>query len=518
MYMNKSNLSTLKDDLPSGLVVFLVALPLCLGIALASGAPLFSGIIGGIVGGIVIGLLSDSQVSVSGPAAGLTVIVLSALTTLGSYPSFLMAVVLAGVLQLIFGFLRAGIISHYFPTAVIKGMLAAIGLILIMKQIPHSIGYDQDYEGDFSFLQSDGENTITEIIHSIDFFKPGAALIFIISLIILLVWEQRKIKNLAITKYIPGSLVAVIAGVLINQFFAIYYPPLYLSGTQMVSIPIPDNATEFFGQFTTPKFSALTDKNVYAVAITIAIVASIETLLSIEASDKLDTYKRITHTNQELKAQGVGNIVSGMIGGLPLTSVIVRSTANITSGAQTKLSAIFHGILLLVSIIIIPGLLNMIPLSALAALLILIGYKLAKVSIFKQMYDLGWSQFMPFIITIVAILFTDLLVGIGIGMAAATFFILRNNYITPYHYRSEYSDDGHKIHIKLSEEMSFLNKGKMLLVLRDIPNNSEVVIDGSNSLNISYDVLDVIDNFVESSKYRNIKLELVGIKDKYPHR
>ena len=516
--MNKISISSLKYDFPSGLVVFLVALPLCLGIALASGAPLFSGLIAGIIGGIVVGSLSGSAISVSGPAAGLTVIVFTAIADLGSFEAFLLAVAIAGVLQLIFGYIKAGIVSHYFPSSVIKGMLAAIGLILIMKQIPHALGYDADYEGDLSFFQPDGETTFTELLKAFDFFEPGAIIIFLISMIILLVWENSKIKNISFMKFIPGSLVAVIVGIVVNQFFKGSYPEMYLSGNHVVSLPVPKNAGDFIGQFNLPDFSAISNKQVYITAITLAIVASLETLLSIEASDKLDPYKRITSTNRELKAQGVANIVSGLIGGLPMTSVIVRSSANAASGARTKLSAIVHGLLLLTSVMLIPNILNLIPLSALAALLILIGYKLAKISLFKSMYNLGFDQFIPFTVTILAILFTDLLIGIGIGMNVGIFFILRNNYRNAYHYTSEINGDGEKIAIKLSEEVTFLNKGKMLITLREIPDNSEVIIDGSQSKFISYDVLDVIDNFAESTKFRNIKLDLVGLEDKYPHR
>jgi len=516
--MNKINTSVLKSDFSSGLVVFLVALPLCLGIALASGVPLISGLIAGIIGGIVVGFLSGSSVSVSGPAAGLTVIVITAINDLGSFEAFLTAVILAGVLQLVFGYIKAGIVSHYFPSSVIKGMLAAIGLILIMKQIPHAIGYDVDYEGDFTFMQQDGENTFTEIIRSIDFLEPGAVFIFIIAIAILLLWETDKIKSLSFSKLIPGSLVAVIAGVAINELFEIFYPDVYLTGTHVVSLPMPESLSAFVGQFHTPDFGVIANKNVIFTAITIAIVASIETLLSIEASDKLDPYKRVTSTNRELKAQGIGNILSGLIGGIPMTSVIVRSSANIASGAQTKLSAIIHGFLLLISVLLIPNILNLIPLSALAALLIVIGYKLAKISLFKSMFNLGWNQFLPFVITILAILFTDLLVGIGIGVNIAIFFILRNNYRSPYHYKSEPDGDDHKILITLSEEVTFLNKGKMLIELQEIPDNSDVVIDGSRSKNISYDVLEVIDNFKESTKFRNINLELIDLEDKYPHR
>ena len=509
--MNSNLFSNLRNDLPSGLVVFLVALPLCLGIALASGAPLFSGLITGIIGGIVVGFLSGSHVSVSGPAAGLTVIVLGAIESLGSYPAFLAAVVLAGVLQFLMGIARAGIVSHYFPSSVIKGMLAAIGLILIMKQIPHAVGWDADYEGDLSFFQPDGENTFSEIVKAFDYLQPGAAIICAVCLGIMLLWELPAFKKASFMKLLPGGLVAVFAGVLINQLFGTIHPEWMLGTEHLVTIPIADTTEEFIGQFTLPDFGIFAKGQVYVVAFTIAIVASLETLLCIEATDKLDPYKRITSTNRELRAQGVGNIVAGLIGGLPMTSVIVRSSANIDSGARTKLSAIFHGLLLLLSIIFIPQILNMIPLAALAAILLVIGYKLTKIPLIKSMYKLGWNQFIPFIATILAILFTDLLQGIIIGMGVAVFFILRNVYRSPYHFDEEHDGEHQRILIRLAEEVTFINKGSMLLTLKELPDNSKVTIDGSNSKNIDYDVIEVIENFCESAKNRNIQVELINI-------
>ena len=399
----------LKNDLPAGLVVFLVALPLCLGIALASGAPLFSGIIAGIVGGTVVAFTSGSPLSVSGPAAGLTVIVLNAITQLGGYEVFLLAVVLAGLIQIILGFLKAGIIGYYFPSSVIKGMLAAIGIILILKQIPHAIGYDKDNEGDFNFIQADGENTFSEILNAVNHVHPGAVIIAAISLFILIMWEQPFLKKYAFFKIVPGALLVVILGILINEWFRMSNSPFYLSGEKLVQLPVANSASEFIGQFTLPDFSGFSNYHVYVVAITIAIIASLESLLSVEAADKLDPYKRNTPTNQELKAQGLGNFVSGFIGGLPLTAVIVRSSANVNAGAKTKLSAIIHGLFLLISVIGLATVLNKIPLACLAALLLVVGYKLAKISLFTSMLRLGWSQFLPFIITVVAIHFSYLL-------------------------------------------------------------------------------------------------------------
>ena len=512
LLMNNNIFSNIKSALPSGVVVFLVALPLCLGIALASGAPLFSGLIAGIIGGIVVGAISGSNVSVSGPAAGLTVIVLGAIESLGSFPAFLVAVTIAGALQLILGFAKAGIVSHYFPSSVIKGMLAAIGLILILKQIPHAFGYDADYEGDFSFLQPDGENTFSELFKAFDALEPGAIIISMLSLLIMIIWEQPKLKQHTFFKIVPGGLIAVILGIVINQLYHSIAPEYVLEGDHMVNLPVATDFGEFLGLFTTPDLSIISNPHVYLVAVTIAIVASLETLLCIEATDKLDPMKRITSTNRELKAQGVGNMLSGLIGGLPMTSVIVRSSANIDSGAKSKLSAIIHGLLLFVTVIFIPGVLNMIPLASLAAILLIVGYKLAKISLFRSMYSLGWDQFIPFIVTVVAILYTDLLTGIGIGMAVAIFFILRNNYRTDFKYKTQGEESvGQKIEIKLSEEMTFLNKGSMLLTLRAIPENSEVIIDGTNSKYVDHDVKEVIQNFLETAKHKNIQVTIKNI-------
>jgi len=507
-------LNNLKNDFPSGLVVFLVALPLCLGIALASGAPLFSGIIAGVVGGIVVGALSGSALGVSGPAAGLTVIVLSAIGTLGSYQNFLVAVVLAGVLQIILGLLRAGIIGYYFPSSVIKGMLAAIGLILILKQIPHALGFDKDLVGDEEFLQKDKHNTITELYYAFRYNSTGAIIISLISLSILILFERPFLKKFAVFKFVPGALIVVILGIVMNYLFSVFATQFQLMDEHLVKLPVANDAHQFFGFFTLPDWTALSNPKVYITAITIAVVASLETLLCVEATDKIDPDKRSTPTNRELIAQGGGNIVSGLIGGLPLTQVIVRSSANINSGGKTKTSTIVHGILLLGCAILIPTVLNRVPLACLAAVLLLVGYKLAKVSLFKGMYKLGWEQFVPFIVTIVAILMTDLLKGIGIGMVIAVFYILRKNYRTPYFFHKQDVQDGKNIHIQLSEEVTFLNKASIQLMVEQLPNNSHVTIDGSRSTNIDYDVLEIIHSFKQyGAKAKNIKLELKGIPD-----
>ena len=507
----------LKSDLPAGLVVFLVALPLCLGIALASGAPLFSGLISGIIGGIVIGMISRSPLGVSGPAAGLAVIVFDSIGFLGFRP-FLLAVVIAGFIQLALGFLRAGIIGYYFPSSVIKGMLAGIGIILILKQIPHAFGYDRDPEGDWGFLQADGHNTISEIYYSVIYSSPGAIVISLVSIGVLILWESKYMKK-SIKNMIPGPLLVVFLGIGINQLFKYFFPGLTLDNEiiedvnnfHLVDIPVANNFSEFIGLFSLPDFTQVTNPDIYVTAITIALIASIETLLCVEATDKLDPYKRVTPTNLELKAQGIGNVFSGLIGGLPITQVIVRSSANINTGGKTRMSAIIHGILLFVCVVSIPRFLNLIPLSSLAAILLMVGYKLAKVSLFKSMYKLGSMQFVPFVVTILGIVFTDLLKGISIGMAIAIFYILRNNFKTPYFYHKEENTAGDVIKIILSEEVSFLNKGSILKLLEELPHNSNVIIDGSRSTHIDHDVLEIIENFLAHASLNNISVELVNI-------
>jgi len=498
----------IKSDFPASIVVFLVAVPLCLGIALASGAPMFSGIIAGIIGGIVVSVFSGSSLGVSGPAAGLAVIVLSAINDLGFEP-FLLAVVIAGIIQVLLGFAKAGIVGYYFPSSVIKGMLSGIGIIIILKQIPHAFGYDVDYEGDLAFLQADGENTFSELVNMLDFISPGAILITSICLSILILWERPFMKKHKIFQLIQGPLVAVIAGIVLNFLFK-GSPSLYLGKEHLVNIPSASNPGEFVGLFTLPDFSQFMNMDIYIVGVTLAIVASLETLLCVEATDKLDPFKRITPTNRELKAQGIGNILSGMIGGLPITQVIVRSSANIQSGGKTKASAFFHGILLLASAVLIPKVLNLIPLASLAAILLMVGYKLAKPSIFKNMYQLGWSLFAPYLITIVAIIFTDLLVGIALGLGSSIMFILYANLKTPYYFDPEKHHDDEKIKIQLSENVSFLNKASILQTLNHLPENSMVEIDASKSRIIDHDVLEVIYDFQENARFKNINLEFKG--------
>jgi len=507
-------LANLKADFSSGLVVFLVALPLCLGIALASGAPLFSGIISGIVGGVLVGYLSQSHLSVSGPAAGLTAIVLTAISDLGAFNSFLLAVLLAGIIQLALGFIKAGSISNYFPTNVIEGMLAGIGVIIFLKQIPHAFGYDPDYEGDMGFFQPDGQNTFSELFSVLNHVQLGSIVITIISLFILIIWN--KIDLLKKLKVVPAALVAVIVSVLLNEFFIQSGSSLAIAKDHLVRLPVPTSIEEFKGIIVLPNFTAITNQKVWIVGLTIAIVASIETLLCIEAADRMDAQKRYTNTNVELKAQGVGNIVSALLGGLPMTSVVVRTTANNTAGAKSKMSAIIHGLLLLVSVIAIPVILNKIPLATLAAVLLLVGYKLANPKTIKHFWEKGKYQFIPFIATFAAVVFTDLLKGVALGMIISIVFVLKGNMQRAYLFRKEEYQDGDVIHIDLAQEVSFLNKAAIKTTLNSIPENSKVIINAADTVYIAHDVLDLIKEFKKiRAKEYDIKIKLVGFKKAY---
>ena len=507
----KKVLSNARYDLPASIVVFFVALPLCLGIALASGAPLFAGIVAGIVGGIVVGMGSGSQLGVSGPAAGLAVIVLNAIGVLNGWEAFLVAVVLAGVIQLIMGYLRLGIIAYYFPTSVIKGMLTGIGITIILKQIPHALGYDVDFEGDVAFRLGD-ENSFTLIHNALGLITPGAFIVSIVSIAILLLWENILSTKHKIFTWIQGPFVAVIVGIILTYLFDSNILPFTLGREHLVNIPVASSLSDFFYQFTFPDFSQLRSPNVYLVALTLAIVASLETLLCVEATDRLDPNKSVTPTNRELKAQGIGNIISGLIGGLPVTQVIVRSSANITFGAKTKLSTILHGCFLLICVLTIPAVLNRIPLAALACILFVVGYKLAKPSLFVAMYRMGWDQFVPFVVTVGAIVFTDLLKGIGIGMIVAVFYILRNHYRNGYSLELLSKEDGRfSFRMLLAEEVSFLNKGNILRTLNELPGGSSVLVDGSKSKIIDHDVVDVIRNFMITGARRNIKVTVANI-------
>ena len=503
--MNKL-FSEIKSDLPASIVVFFVAVPLCLGIALASGAPLFSGIIAGIIGGIVVGIASGSPLGISGPAAGLAVIVFTSISTLGSWEAFLLAVVIGGIIQLLLGFANAGFIAFFFPSSVIKGMLTGIGLLIFLKQIPHALGYDKIAEGDDQFIEAGGENTITTITHALDWVTPGAVLIAFISLGLLILWDTVLTKKGKIFQLIQGPIVVVILGILMNMMYQNGTLNFALSAKQLVQLPVAHNLSDFFTQFTFPDFSQITNPEIYKIAVVIAIVASLETLLCVEATDKLDPYKRVTPTNRELKAQGLGNVISGFIGGLPITQVIVRSSANINFGGKTKLSAILHGVFLLISALTIASVLNMIPLASLAAILIMVGYKLAKPSLFKQMYKSGWEQFIPFLATVVGILLTDLLKGITIGILFGIFYTLRHSYRNAYHMKDVVTtQDGVEVHhLVLAEEVSFFNKASVIKALNSIPNNSKVIIDCERSKSIAYDVVEIIQDYKTRAKTKGI--------------
>ena len=531
---NNSFFANLKNDFPASLVVFLVALPLCLGIALASGAPLFSGIIAGIVGGIIVGALSGSSLGVSGPAAGLAVLVAQGIQELGTdasgnfdmmlgFQAFLVAGVIAGVIQLILGFAKAGIIGYFFPSSVIKGMLAGIGVTLILKQVPHALGYDKNPEGAWDFYQADGHNTLSEIIYSFQNFSPGAIAITLVSVAILLIWQKPFIQKNKILSILPGPLLAVVAGIVMNELYKIGMPTWFLGNesdlvsgqkvfnNHLVHIDSPDTNKPFLGLLTFPDFSVLSNPRIYVIGITMAIVASLETLLSVEATDKLDPQKRTTPTNRELLAQGTGNIVSSLIGGLPVTQVIVRSSANINSGGKTKMSAILHGILMLVFVLLLPTLLNKIPLSCLAAILLLVGYKLAGLDVMKSMYKSGKSQFIPFLVTVLLIVFTNLLYGIIAGLIVSIAFIIKRSYNTAVDTKTKSKDENgkHIVEIEIGEIVSFFNKGNLHKQLADIEDNTEVIIDCTKTQSIDYDIKDILNDFKDSVESRNIKLKII---------
>ena len=510
----KLNTKFLKTDMLSGMVVFLVALPLCLGIAVASGAPPFAGIITGVLGGIVVGMLSSSNVSVSGPAAGLIAIILVAITDLG-YETFLVAVVIAGLLQLTLGFAKAGSISSYFPTSVIEGMLAAIGIIIIKKEIPHAIGYDKAHEGDFFAFESGAEaGFFSEIISAVNYAHLGAIVVTVVSLGILV--SFNKISFLKKIKAIPGALIVVVVGIILNEIFKSTGSQLAISQEHLVTLPSAGSVSEFFGQFTTPNLAGFSNPDVWVVGVTIAIVASIETLLCLEAGDKMDPLKRFSSANTELKAQGVGNMLAGLIGGLPMTSVIVRTSANVNAGAKTKLSAITHGVFLLLAVIAIPALLNKIPMACLAAILIMIGLKLASPKVFRHMWHTGKHQFIPFVVTVIAVVLTDLLKGVAIGLAVSIFFILRGNMKLAYFFKKEKHHEGETIYINLAQEVSFLNKAAIKQTLAHLPPNSKVIIDAVNTVYIDHDVLELIRDFLNfGSKDKNIKVALRNFKKAY---
>ncbi|MEY2923965.1 MAG: hypothetical protein RLZZ337_505 [Bacteroidota bacterium] len=522
--MNKL-FSNFKADFPAGIVVFLVAVPLCLGIAAVSGVPAFSGLIAGIIGGIVVGTLSGSQLGVSGPAAGLAVIVFEAINsfrqevdqnldaiqiTAEALQMFFLAVVIAGFIQLVLGFLNGGIIGYYFPSSVIKGMLAGIGITIFLKEIPHAVGYDKDIEGDMDFFQIDGENTFSEIVNAFGNPDFGAAIIAIIGLVVLIIWEQKFIKQFKFSQLIQGPLMAILAG--IAMVFAFLGTAFEMIPEHLVNVPIAESTSNFINLFSLPNFSAIANPLVWKTAFVIAIVASLETLLCVEATDKLDPQKRVTPTNLELKAQGIGNMLSGLIGGLPITQVIVRSSANIQSGGRTKLAAIIHGLLILLFVALLPQVLNLIPRASLAAILLMVGYKLAKPSLFKSMWKQGLNQFLPFIITILFIVFKDLLWGVAIGLAVAIFEILYLNFKKPYLVDIDTDKTNNIFKFTLAEDVTFIHKASVQDTLNKVPAGSYVTIDGSRTISMHPDVLEIIEDYMIHAKHLDIKVELINME------
>ena len=508
----------LAADVAPSVVVFLVALPLCLGIAHGSGAPLVAGMITGIVGGLFVGLLSGSQLGVSGPAAGLTTIVLAALSAedphhLG-YEGFLLAVVLAGAMQLALGALQAGIVAYYFPSNVIKGLLAAIGALIILKQLPHALGIDTDWMGDEELLQEDGRTTFTEPIYALTHLRWGALVVAALGLGIIVAFDQvDALKRLRVLRFLPAPLLAVLAGLGLNALFPLLVPGWTIEGEDLVRLP-EGGPLGFVSQLTLPDFRRIDEPLVWSTALTLAAVASLETLLCVEAIDKLDPYRRSTPTNRELFAQGLGNIVAGMLGGLPLTAVIVRGSANIQAGGRTKLSAILHGVWLLLAVLFLAPLLNRIPLASLAAILLYVGYKLTRATLWKQMWSLGWEQFLPFLVTFVAIISTNLLRGVAIGLAVAVFLLLRRNFLSPYFVHEQEAEPSAlapRVRIELAEHVSFLHKAAVRKVLEELPHGTAVEIDGARSKHIDRDVLEIIDDFRRESVLKEITVQTTGL-------
>ncbi len=504
----KSIFSTLNRDVPASIVVLFVALPLCLGIALASGAPLFSGLIAGIVGGTLVGAISKSSHGVSGPAAGLAVIILTTLLTM-PFETFLLAVVIAGVIQIILGLLRAGIIGYYFPLSAINGMLAGIGIIIFIKQLPYAFGYDGEWKGPDYYDQISEGGMFTAPLQFLEHITVGAIIIAVISMVILLSWELYLTKKHKVFRLIQGPIVVVAVGIICQLITKRFFPQFHLSHEYLVHVPVASGISSFFGQFTFPDFSQIGNKEVYVLAVTIALVASLETLLCVEATDKLDPHKRVTPANRELFAQGTGNIVSGMIGGLAITQVIVRSSANVQAGAQSKMSAILHGAFLLICVAFIPGILNLIPLPALACILLMVGYKLAKPSQFANQYRLGWEQFVPFIVTILGIIFEDLLIGLALGCCVGSAIILIRNFKNSHFLHIETSTKEHQIKMSLSEDVTFLNKGAIIKELSIIPDDTYLTLDMSKCASIDYDVREAIGDFIISADDRNINVKLI---------
>lgn len=510
----KENIKFIKkhfvSDLSAGLVVFLIALPLCLGISLASGAPLFSGIIAGIIGGIVVGISSNSSINVSGPAASVALVIFTAIQTLGSFEAVLVAIIISGIFQIALGYLKAGTVAYFFPNAMIKGILASIGLILILKQIPHAFGVDAVFDGIESFKNNDGTNTFSGLMNIIGHIHYGALSITLVSLFIIIVWDKPFFKKYTFFKFFPSALAAVVISILLNEIFKASAPHLALDASHLVSLPVADSVGEFFNFFQFPDFSVIANMEVYTIALSIAFIASLESLLSTEAGDKLDPYKRRTSTNRELKAQGLGNIVSGLIGGLPVTAVIVRTSANVNAGGRTKTATITHGIIMFVCVLAIPVILNLIPLAALSAVLFVVGYKLTSLSIYKSVFKQGKKQFLPFIITILVVMFTDLITGILVGGSIAVFFILRDNYKNSFIHEKGSKPDDKRV-LKLTQETTFLNKADIMLYLDHVPTESSLIIDGSDAKFIHHDIFEIIEEFKETAKFKNIKLQIINV-------
>ncbi len=497
--------SFIKVDWKSGIAVFLVALPLCLGIALASGAPLLAGLVAGIVGGTIVSLLSGSELSVSGPAAGLTIIVATAIIELGSFPGFLVAVIFAGIIQIALGLLKLGKIGGFFPSSVIRGMLVAIGIVIILKQIPHAIGDDLDFIGEFEFDQKDGKNTFSEILASFSTLKAGALLISGIGLIILFSWTKLG-ETFRFLNALPASLFVVLAGVAMNESFAIWAPDWYLGDSKdhMVNLPIFASTSEVWSGLVSPDWSFITNSKVYSIALTLAIVASLESLLSLEATDSLDPLKRISSPDRELLAQGVGNVASGLLGGIPITSVIVRSSTNVYSGGKSRMSGFFHGILLLAAVLALPLYLNKIPLACLASVLLYTGYKLAHPSAFKKVIAEGWKQWVPFLVTVAVVVGVDLLWGIFIGTLVGLIFVILTNYSSVF----TVFQNGNEVLIKFQKDVTFLHKMSLKEILRKIPTGSEVYIDTTKVHFMDHDIKQLIDEFIATAHERGIEADL----------
>ena len=510
---NVLSLATIPQDLTAGLVVFFVALPLSLGIALASNAPLFSGVLAGIVGGIVVGILSRSHTSVSGPAAGLTAIVAAQIGRLGTFDAFLLAVVIGGLIQIVMGLVRAGSLSAFFPSSVIKGLLAAIGLILILKQIPHLLGHDTDPEGEMSFSQPDHENTLSEFGSMLGDIHPGAATIGLASVALLVFWKKLPLLR---SLRVPPQLLVVLFGVGMSELFRQMGGRWKIGVSHLVQVPVSRTFSEFFGLLRLPDFSQWMNPDVFLAAFTIAIVASLETLLNLKGVDKLDPKQRTSPASRELLAQGVGNVVAGLIGGIPVTSVIVRSSVNINSGGQTKLSTIFHGVLLLASVMLLPSWLNMIPLSSLAAILLVTGMKLAGPAVVRQMWSEGRYQFIPFAITVVAIVLTDLLFGVVLGLAVSVLFILNSNLRRPLRCEVEKHLGGEVLHVVLANQVSFLNRAALEQVLDSIAKGKNVLLDATNTVYMDPDILSMIREFQDkTAPIRGVHVSLIGFREKY---